>query len=108
MYEIKRVEGEDVLKRYNVIKIEIDKAMVHSSREWTAAEIIKHVIAEPNLFQVWEVLEDNTTIAFATTRVLQYNNFIALHIISLALNFIIYARIKGKAMSSFPRPGGEI
>ena len=62
MYEIKRVEGEDVLKRYNVIKIEIDKAMVHSSREWTAAEIIKHVIAEPNLFQVWEVLEDNTTI----------------------------------------------
>jgi len=83
MYEIKRVEGEDVLKRYNVIKIEIDKAMVHSSREWTAAEIIKHVIAEPNLFQVWEVLEDNTTIAFATTRVLQYNNFIALHIISL-------------------------
>ena len=44
---------------------------------------IKHVIAEPNLFQVWEILEDNTTIAFATTRVLQYNNFIALHIISL-------------------------
>ena len=83
MYEIKQIVGEDVLTRYKEIKIGIDKALDHSSGEWTTAEIIQHVIAEPHLFQVWEVLKDNKAIAFSTTRVLQYEHFQALHIITL-------------------------
>ena len=83
MYEIKQIVGEDVLTRYEEIKIGIEKALDHSSGEWTAAEIIRHVIVDPHIFQVWEVLKDNKTIAFATTRVLQYDHFQSLHIITL-------------------------
>ena len=83
MYEIKRIVGEDVLTRYNEIKIGINKAMEHSSGEWTAVEIVEHVIADPNLFQVWDILKDGTSIAISTTRVLHYGKFTALHIITL-------------------------
>lgn len=83
MYEIKRIVGEDVLTRYNEIKIGINKAMEHSSGEWTAVEIVEHVIEDPNLFQVWDILKDGTSIAISTTRVLHYGKFTALHIITL-------------------------
>jgi len=83
MYEIKQIVGEDVLTRYGEIKIGIDRAMEHSSGEWTAAEIVGHVIADPNLFQVWDILRDGTSIAISTTRVLHYGKFTALHIITL-------------------------
>jgi|TARA_R110000787_G_scaffold260227_1_gene365466 hypothetical protein len=83
MYEIKQIVGEDVLTRYNEIKIGINKAMEHSSGEWTAVEIVEHVIADPNLFQVWDILKDGTSIAISTTRVLHYGKFTALHIITL-------------------------
>ena len=71
MYEIKQIVGEDVLTRYKEIKIGIDKALDHSSGEWTAAEMSRHVRAEPHLLQVWEVLKDNKAIAYSKTRVLQ-------------------------------------
>ena len=83
MYEIKQIVGEDVLTRYKEIKIGINKAMEHSSGEWTAVEIVEHVIADPNLFQVWDILKDGTSIAISTTRVLHYGKFTALHIITL-------------------------
>tara|TARA_B110000211_G_C13828133_1_gene442313 strand:- start:278 stop:718 length:441 start_codon:yes stop_codon:yes gene_type:complete len=83
MYEIKQIVGEDVLTRYNEIKIGINKAMEHSSGEWTAVEIVEHVIADPNLFQEWDILKDGTSIAISTTRVLHYGKFTALHIITL-------------------------
>tara|TARA_B110000881_G_scaffold211582_1_gene220238 strand:+ start:398 stop:838 length:441 start_codon:yes stop_codon:yes gene_type:complete len=83
MYEIKQIVGEDVLTRYNEIKIGINKAMEHSSGEWTAVEIVEHVIEDPNLFQVWDILKDGTSIAISTTRVLHYGKFTALHIITL-------------------------
>lgn len=83
MYEIKQIVGEDVLTRYNEIKIGINKAMEHSSGEWTAVEIVEHVIADPNLFQVWDILKDGASIAISTTRVLHYGKFTALHIITL-------------------------
>ena len=83
MYEIKQVEGEDILIRYNELKKEMNKALEHSSGEWTAAQIVAKAISEPHMFQVWEILKDGYPIAIGSTRVLNYNNFVALHIITL-------------------------
>ena len=37
MLRVKQIEGEDILLRYKEIKEELDKALEHSSGEWTAA-----------------------------------------------------------------------
>ena len=83
MYKIEQVLGEDILLRYQKIKIELERALEHSSGEWTAAQIAAKAISEPHLFQLWEILKDSSPIAISSTRVLQYNNFVALHIITL-------------------------
>jgi hypothetical protein len=83
MYEIKQIKGEDILIRYNSLKQEIDKALEHSDGEWTAAQIVEAAIKEPTMFHLWEVLMDGSPVAIATTRVITYNNFTSLHIITL-------------------------
>ena len=83
MLRVKQIEGEDILLRYKEIKEELDKALEHSSGEWTAAQIVSKAISEPNFFQVWEIQKGNHWIGIASTRVLNYNNFVALHIITL-------------------------
>ena len=83
MYTIKQVTGEDILVRYNELKREIDKALEHSDGEWTAAQIVEAAIKEPLMYHVWEVLMDGSPVAIATTRVIEYNNFTSLHIITL-------------------------
>ena len=83
MLRIKQIEGEDILLRYNDIKEEFDKALEHSSGEWTAAQIAAKAISEPHMFQIWEIQKDNHWIGIASTRVMYYNNFVALHIITL-------------------------
>ena len=83
MYEIKQVMGEDILIRYSDLKKELERALEHSSGEWTAAQIAAKAISEPHLFQLWEIPKDSSPIAISSTRVLQYNNFVALHIITL-------------------------
>ena len=83
MYEIKQVMGEDILIRYNDLKKELERALEHSSGEWTAVQIAAKAISEPHLFQLWEILKDSSPIAISSTRVMQYNNFVALHIITL-------------------------
>ena len=69
--------------RYNDIKEEFDKALEHSSGEWTAAQITSKAVSEPHMFQIWEVQKGNHWIGIASTRVMYYNNFVALHIITL-------------------------
>ena len=53
MYEIKQVMGEDILIRYSDLKKELERALEHSSGEWTAAQIAAKAISEPHLFQIW-------------------------------------------------------
>jgi hypothetical protein len=83
MYEIKQIEGEDILIRYNELKIEIDKALEHSDGEWTAAQIVEAAIKDPTMYHLWEILMDGSPVAIATTRIINYNNFTSLHIITL-------------------------
>jgi len=83
MYKIEQVVGEDILLRYQKIKIELERALEHSSGEWTAVQIVESAIREPAMFHIWEVLKDNLPIAIASTRVIEYNNFTSLHIITL-------------------------
>lgn len=83
MLNIRQIEGEDILLRYNDIKEEFDKALEHSSGEWTAAQITSKAVSEPHMFQIWEVQKGNHWIGIASTRVMYYNNFVALHIITL-------------------------
>ena len=80
---IRQIKGEDILLRYNDIKEEFDKALEHSSGEWTAAQITSKAVSEPHMFQIWEVQKGNHWIGIASTRVMYYNNFVALHIITL-------------------------
>jgi len=83
MYTIKQIVGEDILVRYNELKVEIDKALDHSDGEWTAAQVVEAAIRDPNMFHIWEVLKDDSPICIATSRVITYNNFNSLHIITL-------------------------
>ena len=83
MYEIKQIEGEDILIRYNNLKHEISRALEHSDGEWTAAQIVEAAIKEPAMYHLWEILMDGSPVAIATTRIITYNNFTSLHIITL-------------------------
>ena len=83
MYSIKQVVGEDILIRYNSLKVQIDKALEHSDGEWTSAQIVHQAVSDPSTFHIWEVLKDGAPIAIGTTRVIEYNNFTSLHIMTL-------------------------
>lgn len=83
MIDIALMDVEDILADYNEIKPEIEKALVFSSGEWTANQIIRNAIAEPNLFQIWYVYDEGERIAIASTRILNYPNFNSIHIITL-------------------------
>ena len=83
MYTIEQVVGEDILLQYKGIKIELEKALEYSSGEWTAVQIVESAIREPAMFHIWKVLKDNLPIAISATRVIQYNNFTSLHIMTL-------------------------
>jgi hypothetical protein len=83
MYSIEQVTGEDVLIRYNNIKHQLDRALEHSDGEWTAAQIVHQAITDPTMFHIWEVLKDGAPIAVASSRVIEYNNFTSLHIITI-------------------------
>ena len=82
-YSIKQIIGEDILIRYNNLKHEINSALEYSDGEWTSEQIITSAIKEPHMFHVWEVLIDGLPVAIATTRVITYNNFTSLHIMTL-------------------------
>ncbi len=88
MYSIKQITGEELLTRYNEIRGNIDIALIHSDGEWTSFQVVQNAIATPILFHVWEVLKDDLSVAIASTRVIQYNNFTSLHIMTLGGNDI--------------------
>ena len=83
-YEIRRLPVEEALERYTEFKEHIHSALKYSSGEWTAVQIMQSVITEPAMFQIWEILKDNCPVAFGTTKYLQYHNFTAMHIMTLA------------------------
>ena len=86
MLRIKQIEGEDILLRYKDIKQELDRALEHSDGEWTSAQIVQNAIATPSMFQIWEIQKGNHWIGIASTRVIEYMNFTALHITTLGGN----------------------
>jgi len=83
MIKIKQIKGEDILLRYNDIKQELEKALEYSSGEWTPAQVVQSAISDPAMFQIWEVQRGNNWIAIASSRVIQYNNFTSVHIMTL-------------------------
>ena len=89
---IVQVVGEDILTKYNQLKPMIDSALVHSSGEWTTQQIIQGAISDPQNMHVWEVFDSGELVAVGTTRLIRYNNFVSMHIITLG----------GKTMGKFP------
>lgn len=83
MYEINRIEGEEILLRYAEIKREVERALDHSDGEWNAEQIITSAITHPLEFQIFEAKVDGVLKAIASTRVIGYKNFTAFHIITL-------------------------
>jgi len=80
---IVRLEVEDILKDYSRIEKQISKALVFSSGEWTTLQIIQGAISDPVNMHVWDIYDNGDLVATASTRVIQYNNFVSLHIITL-------------------------
>ena len=86
MYTIQRIVGEDLLLNYKVIKTELEKALKYSDGERSAAQIILNSISQPQIYQIWQISNDGKGVALGSTRVVQYEGFTALHIITLAGN----------------------
>ena len=86
MYTIQRIVGEDILLNYKAIKTELEKALKYSDGERSAAQIILNSVSQPQIYQIWQVYKDGKGVALGSTRVVQYEGFTALHIITLAGN----------------------
>ena len=84
MYTIQRIVGEDLLLNYKVIKTKLEKALAYSDGERSAAQIILNSVAQPQIYQIWQIFHDGKGVALGSTRVVQYEGFTALHIITLA------------------------
>ena len=84
MYTIQRIVGEDLLLNYQAIKTELEKALEYSDGERSAAQIILNSVSQPQIYQIWQVYKDGKGVALGSTRVVQYEGFAALHIITLA------------------------
>ena len=80
---IKQLTKEDVFKDYSEILPELKKALDHSSGEWTPQQVIEGCIHDPSNMHIWYVYDDDERVAIASTRVVKYNNFLAIHIITL-------------------------
>ena len=108
MYTIKQILDEGLLLRFDEIKSKIDKALVYSDGEWTSYQIVKQAIANPGLFQVWDILDKRgQSVAIATTRFLEYNSFNSIHIITLGGiangDFPLWAEEFEKIIKEFPQ-----
>jgi len=105
--EIIQVVGEDILLKYHCLKPFIESALKHSSGEWTTQQIIQSAITHPETFHIWEVFDDDQFVALGTTRVIQYNNFVSLHIITLGGktndNMAQWTEAFTKQMSKYPQ-----
>jgi len=108
MYTIKQILDEGLLSRFDEIKTKIDKALVYSDGEWTSYQIVKQAIANPGLFQVWDIIDKTgQSVAIATTRFLEYNSFNSIHIITLGGiangDFPLWAEEFEKIIKEFPQ-----
>ena len=108
MYTIKRIEDEELLSRFDEIKGNINKALIYSDGEWTEYQIVQQAIANPGLFQVLDILGKHCkSVAIATTRFLEYNNFNSIHIITLGGiangDFPLWANEFEKMIKKFPQ-----
>ena len=84
MYTIQRIVGEDILLNYKAIKTKLEKALEYSDGDRSAAQIILNSVSQPQIYQIWQVYKDGKGVALGSTRVVQYEGFVALHIITLA------------------------
>jgi len=84
MYAIERIAGEELLLNYERVKVKLEKALEYSDGDRNATQIILSSISEPGIFQIWQIFKDGKGVALGSTRVVQYEAFTALHIITLA------------------------
>ena len=84
MYTIQRIAGEDLLLNYQRVKVAIEEALEYSDGERNATKIILSSISEPSMYQIWQIWKDGQGVGIGSTRVVHYDTFTALHIITLA------------------------
>ena len=84
MYGIERITGENLLLNYKIIKTKLEKALEYSDGDRSAAQIILNSVSQPQIYQIWQIFNDGKGVALGSTRVVQYEGFTALHIITLA------------------------
>ena len=84
MYTIQRIVGENLLLNYQTIKTELEKALEYSDGDRNATQIILDSISQPQIYQIWQIFNEGNGVALGSTRVVQYEGFRALHIITLA------------------------
>ena len=84
MYTIQRILGEDLLLNYKAIKTKLEKALEYSDGDRSAAQIILNSVSQPQIYHIWQISNDGKGVALGSTRVVQYEGFRALHIITLA------------------------
>ena len=105
-YEIVILPVEDILSRYAYLKEQIDKALDYSSGEWTTLQVIQNCIAQPNTFHIWEVTEKGKTAVIGVTRMIDYPNFTALHVMAYSgktiKDMIKWSRTFEGILSKFP------
>ena len=82
MYGIERITGENLLLNYKIIKTKLEKALEYSDGDRSAAQIILNSVSQPQIYQIWQIFNDGKGVALGSTRVVQYEGFTALHIIT--------------------------
>ncbi len=84
MFDVRMLTVDECIERWGGISHHLNKALSHSRGEWTTNDILKNVLNDSINFHVWEVINDQKqVVAFASTRIINYNHFDSLHIIAL-------------------------
>jgi len=84
MFDIRMLGQDECIKEWTSISHFLNRALSHSRGEWTTNDILKRVLNDEGNFQIWEVTNDQKdVVAFASTRIINYNHFDSLHIIAL-------------------------
>ncbi len=84
MFDIRPLSSDECIENWSDLSCYLNKALSHSRGEWTTNDILKNVLVSPNVYHVWEVTNNSgNVVAIASTRIVRYNHFDALHIIAL-------------------------
>lgn len=83
--KVARLNPEDILQHWNILKVPIEKSLKHSVGETNSFDIFNWLM-NPTYAQCWMVLdgEKNTPINLTVTKVNKYAQHTSLHIVATA------------------------